>query len=97
FHVTGVQTCALPISAAAGDDDLADMAQAAWVGKARAHLFRGEYVEAITAAGNVDDDFEFIVPKIDDPSFRGRLGNTVWNFTLARSEARRVGRGCRYG
>lgn len=73
------------IAAAAGDDDLADMAQAAWVGKARAHLFRGEYVEAITAAGNVDDDFEFIVPKIDDPSFRGRLGNTVWNFTLARS------------
>jgi len=62
-----------------------EMVQAAWVGKARAHLFRGENAEAIAAAANVDADFEYEVPKVDDPSNRGRLGNTVWSFTLARS------------
>ncbi len=62
-----------------------DMVQAAYVGKARAHLFRGEYAQAIAAADAVDADFEYEVPKVDDPSNRGRLGNTVWSFTLARS------------
>src|SRR5690606_10195952 len=33
-----------------------EMVQAAWVGKARAHLFRGENAEAIAAAANVDAD-----------------------------------------
>lgn len=65
--------------------ELDDMVQAAQVGKARAHLFRGEYADAIAAAGAVDADFEYEVPKVDDPSNRGRLGNTVWSFTLARS------------
>src|SRR5690606_8318371 len=57
------------IAAAAGDDDLADMAQAAWAGKARAHLFRAESVEARTAAGNGADESGFFVPKTDDASF----------------------------
>ncbi|HEU5211111.1 MAG TPA: hypothetical protein VFU06_17065 [Longimicrobiales bacterium] len=73
---------AIAAGTAAGLDD---MVQAAWVGKARAHLFRDEYPEAVAAAGNVDADFEYEVPKMDDPSNRGRLGNTVWSFTLARS------------
>lgn len=58
---------------------------AAYVGKARAHLFLGEYDQAVQAAAQVPDDFSYMVPKVDDPSFRGRLGNTVWSFTLARS------------
>ncbi len=60
-----------------------DIVNAARTGKARAHLFRGEYAEAIAAASQVPEDFEYIVPKVDDTSFRG-LGNTVYAFTLSR-------------
>lgn len=71
---------------AAGEaEGLEDMVNAALVGKARAHLFLGQYAEASAAAALVPDDFEFVVPKVDDPSNRGRLGNTVYSFTLARS------------
>lgn len=73
---------AITAATAAGRDDFLNAAR---VGKARAHLFRGEYAEAIAAASQVPDTFELIVPKVDDPSNRGRLGNTVWSFTLARS------------
>ncbi len=73
------------IAAGAADEEFDAMVQAAQVGKARAHLFLGEYGLAITAAGAVDADFEYEVPKVDDPSNRGRLGNTVWSFTLARA------------
>ncbi len=62
----------------------ADIVNASYVGMARAQLFRGEYAAAAAAAANVPADFEFMVPKADDPSYRGRLGNTVYSFTLAR-------------
>lgn len=71
--------------AAADEADNDTIKLAAYVGKARAHLFLGERDQAVQAAAQVPADFNFTVPKVDDPSFRGRLGNTVWNFTLARS------------
>jgi hypothetical protein len=70
------------IAAAGGD---ANIVSAANAGKARAHLFRGEYSEAIAAAALVPAEFAYAVPKVDDPAFRNRLGNTVWGFTLARA------------
>lgn len=70
--------------AAANEAGQDTIALAAYVGKARAHLFLGEYDEAVQAAAQVPEDFNYRVPKADDPSFRDRLGNTVWNFTLAR-------------
>lgn len=73
---------AIDAGTADGNDALVNAAR---VGKARAHLFRGEYAEAIAAATAVPAAFEYEVPRVDDPSNRGRLGNTVWSFTLARS------------
>ena len=46
--------------------------------------FQGKYAEAIAAAGQVPADFELVAPKVDDPSNRAALGNTVYSFTLAR-------------
>ncbi len=60
------------------------LANAARVGLARALLFQGKNAEAITAAGEVPADFELFAPKVDDPSNRDALGNTVYSFTLAR-------------
>lgn len=71
--------------AAADEAGMDTVMLAAYVGKARAHLFLGQYEQAVDAAGQVPAAFSYTVPKVDDPSFRGRLGNTVWNFTLARS------------
>lgn len=56
----------------------------AYVGLARAELFQGKYAEAIAAAQQVEEDFEYIIPRADDPSNRGALGNTVYSFTLSR-------------
>lgn len=70
-------------AATAANDSI--ILNAARVGLARAHLFLGQYAEAIAAAEQVPADFEFFAPKIDDPSFRGRLGNEVYLFTSARA------------
>src|SRR5690606_9533950 len=74
-------------AAIAAAQDIGDtlVVHASRVGKARAHLWRGEYGPAIAAASLVPAEFEYIVPKVDNPSFRGRLGNTVWSFTEARA------------
>jgi hypothetical protein len=60
------------------------LANAARVGLARALLFQGKNAEAVAAAGEVPASFEFLAPKVDDPSNRGALGNTVYSFTLSR-------------
>lgn len=57
---------------------------AANVGLARARLFQGDYAGAIAAAQQVPDTFKYMIPRVDDPSNRTSLGNTVFSFTLAR-------------
>jgi hypothetical protein len=74
----------IDISGASTHADAADLGMAARVGLARAHLFLGNYGEAAAAAAQVPADFEMFAPKVDDPSNRAALGNTVHNFTLAR-------------
>lgn len=54
------------------------------VGLARALLFQKDYAGAIAAATQVTDGFEYIIPRIDDPSNRGSLGNTVFSFSRDR-------------
>jgi starch-binding outer membrane protein, SusD/RagB family len=66
-------------------DEASRLRNAANVGLARALLFRGEYSDAIAAAQQVTDaTFAYMIPRVDDPSNRGALGNTVYSFTLAR-------------
>lgn len=60
------------------------LANAARVGLARALLLEGNAAEAATVAAQVPADFVFLAPKVDDPSNRAALGNTVYSFTLAR-------------
>jgi hypothetical protein len=58
---------------------------AANIGLARALLFQSDYAGAITAAQQVTDaTFAFLIPRVDDPSNRDPLGNTVYSFTLSR-------------
>lgn len=61
-----------------------EFANAARVGLARSLLFQKKYQEAVTVAAAVPAGFVFNAPKVDDPSNRAALGNTVYNFTLAR-------------
>lgn len=61
-----------------------NLAMAARVGLARALLFQGKDAEAVTVAAEVPAEFELRAPKVDDPSNRGALGNTVYSFTLSR-------------
>lgn len=61
-----------------------DLATAALVGIARAHLFAGRNDEAATTAGEVPGDFVFDFEHVDDVANRGRLANNVWNFSIAR-------------
>ncbi len=60
------------------------LVNAARVGLARALLFQGKNAEAATVAGQVPADFVMFAPKVDDPSNRTALGNTVHSFTLQR-------------
>ncbi|MGD8279438.1 MAG: hypothetical protein PVH00_15475 [Gemmatimonadota bacterium] len=68
-----------------GDDaaDAADIAMAARVGIARAHLQAGRLSEAAAMAGQVPESFAFYLWHLDDSSNRS-LGNSVWGFSEAR-------------
>lgn len=57
---------------------------AARVGLARAKLFAGDFNAAIAAAQQVPASFEYLVPRVDDPSNRTSLGNTVFAFSRDR-------------
>ena len=74
----------IDVGGASSHAHAADMVTAARVGLARAHLFLGNYGEAASAASQVPADFELFAPKVDDPSNRAALGNTVYSFTLQR-------------
>lgn len=58
---------------------------AARVGLARARLFQGDYAGAIAAAQLVPAAFVYNIPRVDDPSNRGSLGNTVFAFSRDRA------------
>lgn len=64
--------------------EAARLRNAATVGLARALLFQGDYAGAIAAAQQVPDTFTYMIPRVDDPSNRTSLGNTVFSFTLSR-------------
>ena len=61
----------------------ADLAMAAQVGIARAHLQAGRRSEAAAAAALVPASFAFYLWHLDDSSNRS-LGNSVWGFSEAR-------------
>lgn len=76
----------LAISAgdAAGGAEGTSLANAARVGLARAYLFKGDKANAVSAAKDVPDDFNFNLNYVDDASARGRLSNNVHIFSNAR-------------
>lgn len=76
----------LAISAgdAAGGAEGTSLANAARVGLARAYLFKGDEANAVSAAKQVPDDFNFNLNYVDDASARGRLSNNVHIFSNAR-------------
>lgn len=76
----------LAISAgdAAGGAEGTSLANAARVGLARAYLFKGDKANAVSAAKQVPDDFNFNLNYVDDASARGRLSNNVHIFSNAR-------------
>jgi hypothetical protein len=67
-----------------GSAAAATLANASRVGIARARLQRGEFDAAIAAASGVPAGFVMNAPKLDDPSNRAALGNTIYSFTLQR-------------
>ncbi|HEX7049512.1 MAG TPA: hypothetical protein VF188_04815 [Longimicrobiales bacterium] len=72
------------IGAASGDEEGAAIANAAKVGLARAYLAKGDLTNAASAAADVPDDFVYEMEYSADPGNRGRLGNDLYTFTVAR-------------
>jgi hypothetical protein len=64
--------------------EAAQTAEAALVGRARAHLQAGRKVQAAGDADRVPTGFVFSLLYADDPSNRARLGNRLWHLTFAR-------------
>ena len=60
------------------------LANAALVGRARAHLQAGRKPLAATDAAAVPADFVFNLPFVDDLANRNRMSNRLWQFTLDR-------------
>lgn len=63
------------------------IATAALVGLARAHLTAGRTAEAAAAAAQVPAGFEMLLYNIDDPANRPRLGNKLYEATVDRAAA----------
>jgi starch-binding outer membrane protein, SusD/RagB family len=78
-------TRARNVATNAGGTEASRIAQAAQVGIARAHLQAGRTGDAAAAAGQVDPDFVFEIPYIDQLGERGRLGNGVFLFSAGGS------------
>ncbi len=88
-------TNAITIGTANGTADAIAMANAARVGRARAHLQAGRGAQASADAATVPAGFTFSLPYVDNLAQRTRLGNRFWQFTSDRgsigvSEAFRV-------
>ncbi len=75
---------AITIGNANGSTEARALANAALVGRARAHLQGGRKPQALTDANAVPAGFVFSLGYIDDLANRNRLGNRLWQFTLDR-------------
>jgi len=60
------------------------LANAALVGRARAHLQAGRKSQAAADAAAVPAGFVFNLPYVDDLANRNRMSNRLWQFTLDR-------------
>lgn len=76
---------AVSVGDAGGSGSAGDIANAARVGLARAHLQAGNDAEAASVAAEVDPDFEFELQYVDQPGARGRLGNDIFQFSAGGS------------
>ena len=83
LHFTSVITIRNAAGAGA-TTAMANMANAALVGRARANLQRGNGAAAITDANAVPAAFNYNLEYFDDLSARTRLGNRLWQFTADR-------------
>lgn len=77
-------TNAISIGTANGSADGVAIANAAKVGRARAHLQAGRGAQAAADAASVPADFTFSLPFVDNLAQRTRLGNRFWQFTSDR-------------
>lgn len=78
-------TTAYDVGTANGGSEGDSIANAALVGRARAHLQAGNLAAAAADASQVDDDFVFEVAYVDQQGQRGRLGNGVFLFSAGGS------------
>jgi len=77
-------TSAQTIGNAIATTDSRALANAALVGRARAHLQAGRKPQAATDAAAVPAGFVFNLPFVDDLANRNRMSNRLWQFTLDR-------------
>ncbi|MGQ0647150.1 MAG: hypothetical protein ACT4P7_06235 [Gemmatimonadaceae bacterium] len=77
-------TTAITIGTANGTADARALANAALVGRARAHLQAGRTAQAAADAAAVPAGFTFTLAYVDNLAQRNRLGNRMWQFTLDR-------------
>lgn len=77
-------TSAIDIGVANDSTVALAMANAARVGRARAHLQAGNLAQASADAGAVPAGFNFNMEYFDDLSNRTRVGNRLWQFTADR-------------
>jgi len=77
-------TSAITIGNANKSAEAVTLANAALVGRARAHLQAGRKPQAAADAAAVPAGFTFNMPYVDDLANRTRLSNRLWQFTLDR-------------
>jgi hypothetical protein len=77
-------TRAITIGTAISSAESRKLANAALVGRARAHLQAGRKTEAATDATAVPAGFTWSLPYVDNLASRARLGNRLYFFTLDR-------------
>jgi len=77
-------TNAITIGTANGTAEGVALANAAKVGRARAHLQAGRGAQAAADAASVPAGFTFTLPMVDNLAQRTRLGNRFWQFTSDR-------------
>lgn len=78
-------TTAYNVGTANGGTEGLAIAEAALVGRARAHLQAGDLAAAAADASQVDDDFVFNIAYVDQQGTRNRLGNGVFFYSAGGS------------
>lgn len=71
-------------AAASAKPQFTSLATAAKIALARSYLQAGKTAEAIAEVQGIDDDFVYYARYVNDPAFRGRLGNNVYFFRTNR-------------